>query len=466
MVNCRDRARLANKKIKDLKRQVARAINSKPQNQQRSNHLSEDTEVLDGYDDFMDDDVNGGVPSASAFYNNNSRAEQTLSNELYKKRKRENLPSDFQQKFAVRNNKEYPCHPIESSRFSDYPVGFQGCLGCGSVDHQFTTCKNRENVEGRKFFHFQLHCHHPDVFFKNHDNLGRFKRHMTGEPNFSERRDGVGRGRKAVAPAWMGKRNDRLSRYKNAENDTAPQYVIRLSTYNLQNKNLRRMPITTRNELPHLRFPIGTTTNDGSLLNLFDTGAALNTGQLSYHLSQKNSRPNLVNSYEEFNGTNPFDPIKLCGAITDPSTFDTTTHGILSAVIRYKTPFSVNGRTFTIAFALGKDVSVNSIMGLPTITELKLEYTFDPEPHFTSSIIERNFNVELREAACSSEVANHLSEEPESNHAMSHNKINSDPTVIDNMKNVSFADEPRTATVTLPPSPPLYEAAPPSVAIA
>ena len=142
----------------------------------------------------MDDDVNGGVPSASAFYNNNSRAEQTLSNELYKKRKRENLPSDFQQKFAVRNNKEYPCHPIESSRFSDYPVGFQGCLGCGSVDHQFTTCKNRKNVEGRNFFHFQLHCHHPDVFFKNHDNLGRFKRHMTGEQNFSERRDGVGRG--------------------------------------------------------------------------------------------------------------------------------------------------------------------------------------------------------------------------------------------------------------------------------
>ena len=116
------------------------------------------------------------------------------------------------------------------------------------------------------------------------------------------------------------------------------------------------MPITTRNELPHLRFPIGNTTNDGSLLNLFDTGAALNTGQLSYQLSFKNSRPDLVHSYEEFNGTNPFDPIKLCGAITDPSTFDTTTHGILSAVIRYKTPFSVNGRTFTIAFALGKDV--------------------------------------------------------------------------------------------------------------
>ena len=60
---------------------------------------------------------------------------------------------------------------------------------------------------------------------------------MSEESNFSEYRDGVGRGRKAVAPAWMAKRNDGLSRYKNAENDTAPQYVIRLSTYNLQNKN-------------------------------------------------------------------------------------------------------------------------------------------------------------------------------------------------------------------------------------
>ena len=287
MVDCRDKARLANKKMKDLKKQVARAINSKPQNQQQSNFLSEETDVLDVYDGLTEDDLGSGPHSASAFYNNNSRAEQTLSNELYIKRKRENLPSDFQQKFTVRNNREYPCHPIESSRSSDFPVGFQGCLGCGSVDHQFSSCKKRENVEGRKFFHFQLHCHHPDVFFKNHDNLLRFKRHISGENNFSELRDGVGRGRKAVAPAWMAKRNDGLSRYKNAENDTAPQYVIRLSTYNLQNKKIRRMPITTRNELPHLRFPIGNTTTDGSLLNLFDTGAALNTGQLSYHLSLK-----------------------------------------------------------------------------------------------------------------------------------------------------------------------------------
>ena len=83
------------------------------------------------------------------------------------------------------------------------------------------------------------------------------------------------------------------------------------------------MPITTQNELPHIYFPIGTDIRDGSLLNLFDTGAALNTGQLSYQPSLQCKRSDLIHSYEEFNGTNPFDPIKLHGAISDPSMFDT-----------------------------------------------------------------------------------------------------------------------------------------------
>ena len=137
------------------------------------------------------------------------------------------------------------------------------------------------------------------------------------------------------------------------------------------------------------------------MLNLFDTGAALNTGQLVYHQSLKTKRPDVIHSYEEFNGTNPFDPIKLCGAISDPSTYDTEKHGILSAVIRYKTPFTVDGRAYTIAFALGRDVTVNSIIGLPTITELQLEFKFRPEAHVVSAVMERQFRVEFREASCS-----------------------------------------------------------------
>ena len=51
------------------------------------------------------------------------------------------------------------------------------------------------------------------------------------------------------------------------------------------------MSITSHNELPHIRFPVGNNDEDGSLLNLFDTGAALNTGQLSYHVALKKYGP-------------------------------------------------------------------------------------------------------------------------------------------------------------------------------
>jgi hypothetical protein len=61
----------------------------------------------------------------------------------------------------------------------------------------------------------------------------------------------------------------------------------------------------------------------------------------------------------------------------------------------------VNGRAITIAYALGKDVSVNSILGIPTITELQLEYKFLPCAHITSSVLKRVFQVEYNEAVCS-----------------------------------------------------------------
>ena len=85
-------------------------------------------------------------------FNNGSRAEQTLATELYKKRKRENLPPNFKQKFVTINQKQFPCHPLEGSRHFDFPVGFDGCLGCGSEDHRFHNCKTKIRQKGRNIF--------------------------------------------------------------------------------------------------------------------------------------------------------------------------------------------------------------------------------------------------------------------------------------------------------------------------
>ena len=43
-------------------------------------------------------------------------------------------------------------------------------------------------------------------------------------------------------------------------------------------------------------------------------------------------------------------------------------HGQMIAVIRYKTPYVVDGKgSFILSFALGNDVSLRSVLGLPTL---------------------------------------------------------------------------------------------------
>ena len=49
--------------------------------------------------------------------------------------------------------------------------------------------------------------------------------------------------------------------------------------------------------------------------------------------------PQLVHRYEVFDdATNPFDPIKLLGAISNPKDYNATEHGVLTAVVSYKLP--------------------------------------------------------------------------------------------------------------------------------
>ena len=119
----------------------------------------------------------------------------------------------------------------------------------------------------------------------------------------------------------------------------------------------------------------------------------MNTGSLAYHQYIKEVLPAAVASYEEFNGVNPFDPIKLEGALLDPEEYCADKHSILSAVITYHTPLKLsNGEPVTISFALGKDTSIDTIIGIPFIKEMKLELRFDPE-RYLSHVLKKQFAV-------------------------------------------------------------------------
>ena len=103
----------------------------------------------------------------------------------------------------------------------------------------------------------------------------------------------------------------------------------------MSKENALPMPITTHNELPHIKFSIGKGHNTTPIaLNLlYDTDTALKTGLDLYHRKLMISHPHMVARFEIFDEDNPFDFIKLCGAITSSDDYDAGKHGILSTVI-------------------------------------------------------------------------------------------------------------------------------------
>ena len=88
------------------------------------------------------------------------------------------------------------------TKCSNFPAGFNGCLGCDSVEHQFGHYRLKFTAKGRTYFHYQLHCYHTDVYFNNHDDKDNFLRKNTEQDRNLGPNTGVGRGAGAVAPSW------------------------------------------------------------------------------------------------------------------------------------------------------------------------------------------------------------------------------------------------------------------------
>jgi hypothetical protein len=75
------------------------------------------------------------------------------------------------------------------------------------------------------------------------------------------------------------------------------------------------MPIAIGNGLPHITFRLGSASSNTVLQGLMDTCGALNTGYLPFHQWIMSEKPEIVAEYTEFNAHNPFEPVKLGGAI-------------------------------------------------------------------------------------------------------------------------------------------------------
>jgi hypothetical protein len=136
------------------------------------------------------------------------------------------------------------------------------------------------------------------------------------------------------------------------------------------------MPIAVQNNLPTLSLRLGDSSNQHGDIELkvnFDTCGALSTGFKPYHDRIKQLNPELVHAYESFDEMNPFEPIRLSGALRNPDDISQEVTGTLTAVIRYNTPHvDRNGNPVLLSFALCNTVSCHTILGLPAINGMNM----------------------------------------------------------------------------------------------
>ena len=153
------------------------------------------------------------------------------------------------------------------------------------------------------------------------------------------------------------------------------------------------MPISSSNDLPHCSLLLGQSRSALCLSVLFDTGAALSTGYLPAHMKIMKDNPKAVHSFEKFDGPEPFDPIKLTGAISNSVSYDAEKHGVLSAVVRYYTPYcDQHGNRLLIPVALDMDMAVDTILGNTVINQWQMELKYNP-PMITSHKLRETFEL-------------------------------------------------------------------------
>ena len=271
----------------------------------------------------------------------------------------------------------FPVDPTTNFQ-SPYPVGFRGCMFCGSNDHVFRACPQNATAGASNIFYKNLFAHKPHLrkrpplpsaILPLPPSLPLPGTQSFPSPTLSA----------PPLPSLQIPPPD-----SPALPPPAPSSILKRARFMVQivktfstrtpspRPVLPPMPISIDNGLPHITFNLGAhPTRDPSLCGLMDTCGALNTGYLTFHLWLMSERPDIVAEFHTFDDSNPFKPVKLGGAIRDPSDFDAADHGNLTAVIRYFTPYTdTTGAPITLSFALGPDVTVNTIFGLPMLCDL------------------------------------------------------------------------------------------------
>ena len=150
------------------------------------------------------------------------------------------------------------------------------------------------------------------------------------------------------------------------------------------------MPLDVDNGLPGIELWFGNNAdNEMGFLCHMDTCAAMNTGNLAVHQWLMSTHPHLVAEYIQFDDITPFEPLRLHCAVADLAKTESM-HGKLTAIVRYWLRYKNDGKNIILSFGLGASVTVNSIIGIPTIKAWKCLFDFD-----SHELIARGLNTKF-----------------------------------------------------------------------
>ena len=175
--------------------------------------------------------------------------------------------------------------------------------------------------------------------------------------------------------------------------------ILNNAMYNLS-LGARPAPINTNNELPYVVWKLGSdpTNSNASIKVHTDSCASLNVGNELCHFWLMTKFPSVVESYTRFDDIQGWEKIRLTVATKNPENGINTSlghSGALTSIVRYRTPFTLrNGQPYILSIALGRDVAVNTILGIPDMHKDCLGSVIDiHDMRFNCKSISHNFRL-------------------------------------------------------------------------
>ena len=249
------------------------------------------------------------------------------------------------------HGKFYPKIPGSDyvSRFVD---GFRGCFCCDSDAHQFRTCPDRNNPEVRRNFFLDMNAHVTST---------RLKRNTAPTEQTAVQSN-------SMLVNSFDHTNSSSFNYNPVVKKARFDHIL-VRVFNISQAIKKPMPISINNSLPSVTLHLGLLEDEENTMRmLVDTGAAMNSGNLAYHLWVMSECPEMVGEFIQCGGISDYNVVKLLAALDLDMSQQPVEHGHMTAVIRYRTPYLVNKRDpLFISFALGNDVSLRCVLGLPTL---------------------------------------------------------------------------------------------------